>query len=91
MEKKGIIIQEPLLLEETEKILNAFYEYKSKEGILVCLLGNLNIKDIKIPNEIKESEKFEEHLVSAINEAILEVNKCTQQELQDILLNNMEE
>ena len=34
----------------------------------------------------KEDEKFEEHLVNAINEAILEVNKCTQQELQDILL-----
>lgn len=86
MEKKGIIIQEPLILEETEKILNAFYEYKSKEGIYVHLLGNLNIKNIKIPDEIKKDEKFEEHLVNAINEAILEVNKCTQQELQDILL-----
>ena len=86
MEKKGIVIQEPLVIEEAEKILNAFYEYKSKENIYVYLLGNLEIKEIKIPNEVKEKEDFEELLTKAINEAILEVNKCTQQEIQNMLL-----
>ena len=86
MEKKGIIIQEPVVIEEAEKILNAFYEYKSKENIYVYLLGNLEIKEIKIPNEVKEKEDFEELLTKAINEAILEVNKCTQQEIQNMLL-----
>ena len=90
MEKRGIVIQEPVIIEETEKILNAFYEYKSKENIYVFLLGNLEIKEIKIPDEIKMKENFEELLVKAVNEAILEVNKCTQQEIQNILL-NMEE
>ena len=86
MEKKGISIQEPFAIEETEKILNAFYEYKSKENIYVYLLGNLEIKEIKIPSEVKEKENFEELLTKAINEAILEVNKCTQQEIQNMLL-----
>ena len=33
MDSKGIVIQEPVIIEEAEKILKAFYEYKSKEGI----------------------------------------------------------
>lgn len=86
MEKRGIVIQEPIILEETEKILNAFYEYKSKENIYVYLLGNLEIKEIKIPDELKTKDNFEELLAKAINEAIVEVNKCTQQEIQNILL-----
>lgn len=86
MEKRGIVIQEPIILEETEKILNAFYEYKSKENIYVYLLGNLEIKEIKIPDELKLKDNFEELLAKAINEAIVEVNKCTQQEIQNIIL-----
>ena len=35
MENKSIVIQEPLLIEEAEKIFKAFYEYKSKEGIYI--------------------------------------------------------
>ena len=49
MNGKGFVIQEPHVLEEAEKVLNAFYEYKSKDGIYVYILGNLEIKDIKIP------------------------------------------
>jgi DNA-binding protein YbaB len=37
--------------------------------------------------EVKEKENFEELLTTALNEAILQVNKCTQQELQDLILN----
>ena len=87
MNGKGFVIQEPHVLEEAEKVLNAFYEYKSKDGIYVYILGNLEIKDIKIPLEVKEKENFEELLTTALNEAILQVNKCTQKELQDLILN----
>ena len=86
MQKKGIVIQEPIIIEETEKILNAFYEYKSKDGIYIYLLGNLEIKDIKIPDEVKNNPEFESLLTTAVNEAVLQVNKCTQQELQEIIM-----
>ena len=36
---------------------------------------------------VKEKDNFEELLTTALNEAILQVNKCTQQELQDLILN----
>ena len=91
MDKRSIVIQEPAIIDEAEKIFKAFYEYKSKEGIYVYILGNLEIKEIKIPEEIKVKENFEEILAKAINEAILEVNKCTQNELQEILINNFGE
>ena len=91
MENKSIVIQEPLLIEEAEKIFKAFYEYKSKEGIYIYMLGNLEIKEIKIPEEIKVKEDFQEILVRSINEAIVEVNKCTQNELQAMLMENMGE
>ena len=87
MNGKGFVIQEPVILEEAEKVLNAFYEYKSKEGIYIYILGNLEIKDIKIPLEVKEKTNFEELLTKALNEAVLQVNKCTQQELQEIIMN----
>ena len=86
MDKRSIVIQEPEIIEEAEKILKAFYEYKSKDGIYIYLLGNLDIKDIKIPLEVKESNDFEEILKDALNEAILEVTKCTQRELQEIMI-----
>ncbi len=88
MEKKGIIIQEPIALEEAEKVLKAFYEYKSKEGIYIYILGNLEIQEIKIPAEVKLLDNFEEILTKAMNEAIIEVTKCTQNELQELLLNS---
>ena len=87
MESRGIVIQNPEILEETEKILKAFYEYKSLEGIYIYILGNLEIQEIKIPDEIKSSNNFESLLTKAINEAIIEVNKCTQKELQEIIMN----
>jgi len=87
MDRKSIVIQEPVILEEAEKILKAYYEYKSKEGIYVYILGNLEIQEIKIPDEIKKMENFESILATAINEAIIEVNKCTQKELQEIIMN----
>lgn len=87
MDSKGIVIQEPVIIEEAEKILKAFYEYKSKEGIYVYILGNLEIQEIKIPEEVKNLDDFESVLATAINEAIIEVNKCTQKELQEIIMN----
>ena len=87
MDKRSIVIQEPAIIDEAEKILKAFYEYKSKEGIYIYILGNLEIQEIKIPDEIKKLENFESILTNAINEAILEVNKCTQKELQEIIMN----
>lgn len=87
MDSKGIVIQEPVIIEEAEKILKAFYEYKSKEGIYIYILGNLEIQEIKIPDEIKESKDFEKVLANALNEAIIEVNKCTQKELQEMIMN----
>ena len=89
MDKRSIVIQEPALIEEAEKIFKAFYEYKSKDGIYVYILGNLEIKEIKIPEEIKAKENFEEILANSINESILEVNKCTQNELQEVLMNTL--
>lgn len=86
MDRKSIVIQEPVILEEAEKVLKAFYEYKSKEGIYIYILGNLEIQEIKIPEEVKKLDNFENILATAINEAILEVNKCTQKELQDIIM-----
>ena len=91
MDKRSIVIQEPALIDEAEKIFKAFYEYKSKDGIYVYILGNLEIKEIKIPDEIKAKENFEEILAKSINEAILEVNKCTQNELQEMLMNTLGE
>ena len=87
MDKRSIVIQEPAIIDEAEKILKAFYEYKSKEGIYIYILGNLEIQEIKTPDEIKKLENFESILTNAINEAILEVNKCTQKELQEIIMN----
>ena len=87
MNSKGIVIQEPVIIEEAEKILKAFYEYKSKEGIYVYILGNLEIQEIKIPEEVKSLENFESVLATALNEAIIEVNKCTQKELQEMIMN----
>lgn len=87
MDSKGIVIQEPVIIEEAEKILKAFYEYKSKEGIYIYILGNLEIQEIKIPDEIKESKDLEKVLANALNEAIIEVNKCTQKELQEMIMN----
>lgn len=87
MDSKGIVIQEPVIIEEAEKVLKAFYEYKSKEDIYVYILGNLEIQEIKIPDEVKKLEDFESVLANAINEAIIEVNKCTQKELQEIIMN----
>ena len=87
MDKRSIVIQEPEIIEEAEKILKAFYEYKSKEGIYVYILGNLEIQEIKIPEEVKNLDDFESVLATAINEAIIEVNKCTQKELQEIIMN----
>lgn len=87
MDRKSIVIQEPTILDEAEKVLKAFYEYKSKEGIYIYILGNLEVQEIKIPEEIKNSENFESIFIKAINEAILEVNKCTQKELQEIIMN----
>ena len=87
MNSKGIVIQEPVIIEEAEKILKAFYEYKSKEGIYIYILGNLEIQEIKIPEEVKTLENFESILASALNEAIIEVNKCTQKELQEMIMN----
>ena len=71
MDSKGIVIQEPVIIEEAEKILKAFYEYKSKEGIYIYILGNLEIQEIKIPDEIKESKDLEKVLANALNEAII--------------------
>ena len=90
MNGKGFVIQEPQVIEEAEKVLNAFYEYISKDDIYIYILGNLEIKDIKIPIAIKEKDNFEELLTNALNEAILQVNKCTQQELQELILNMQE-
>ena len=90
MNGKGFVIQEPQVIEEAEKVLNAFYEYKSKDDIYIYILGNLEIKDIKIPIAVKEKDNFEELLTNALNEAILQVNKCTQQELQELILNMQE-
>ena len=87
MNSKGIVIQEPVIIEEAEKILKAFYEYKSKEGIYIYILGNLEIQEIKIPEEIKSLDNFESILATALNEAIIEVNKCTQKELQEMIMN----
>ena len=87
MDSKGIVVQNPVIIEEAEKILKAFYEYKSKEGIYIYILGNLEIQEIKIPEEVKLLENFEEILAGALNEAIVEVNKCTQKELQEIIMN----
>ena len=87
MDSKGIVIQEPVIIEEAEKILKEFYEYKSKEGIYIYILGNLEIQEIKIPDEVKGLEDFEKVLANALNEAIIEVNKCTQKELQEMIMN----
>ena len=38
---------ETIILKETEKILDANYEYKSKENIYIDIKGSLQIEDIK--------------------------------------------
>ena len=50
-------------------------------------MGNLEIQEIKIPDEVKGLEDFEKVLANALNEAIIEVNKCTQKELQEMIMN----
>ena len=75
-----------IILQETEKLLAAIYEYKSKDDIYIDIKGSLEIVDIKIPEELKNSENFNESLINAINEAVLQVKKCTQSELEEILM-----
>ena len=69
MDKRSIVIQEPALIDEAEKIFKAFYEYKSKDGIYVYILGNLEIKEIKIPDEIKEDAKTEINIPAPVQTA----------------------
>lgn len=77
---------ETIILKETEKILDANYEYKSKENIYIDIKGSLQIEDIKIPEELIGSDRLKDALIDAINEAIIQVKKCTQYELEEILM-----
>ena len=63
-----------------------FNSLKLSSSSFLSLLYSLSFEDL-LTTDLLSDLGFEELLTTALNEAILQVNKCTQQELQDLILN----